>query len=177
MAKLSEINPAGVEALRGIVDFYKYKCILPVARSWPRKIKPPYTILQAQAQIVFGRARQDLGKLTYHMTKEWQNSFNGKRAAWTDAFVSVVMHYWKMTRNYPLIATDFAYITTDTDIQVKWYIYEKGIEPDAEENYYWLQTSLISKTAFETIQKPIFYTLYDDAMIREGAPIIALSEI
>ena len=177
MAKLSEINPAAVEAFRGIVDFYKYKCILPVARKYPKKLTPPYTTLQAQSQLVFGRARHDLGKLSYHMTKEWQSGFSGKRAAWSDAFVSVVMHYWKMTRTYPLIATDFAFITTDEDIQVKWYIYEKGLEPDAEETYYWLQTSLISKSDFATIKKPIFFTLYNDAMIREAAPIIALSEI
>jgi len=52
MATVNKVTGEAVELLRGHIDFYMLRGLLPVARKWPKKIKPPYTALQAEAQAV-----------------------------------------------------------------------------------------------------------------------------
>ncbi|GAI84782.1 unnamed protein product, partial [marine sediment metagenome] len=56
MAIVDKITGEKIERLRGKVDFYLLRGILPVARRWPKKPKPPYTALQAEAMAVFAIA-------------------------------------------------------------------------------------------------------------------------
>ncbi len=58
MAIVNKITAETIERMRGKIDFYLLRGITPVARSWPKKPKPPYTALQAEAMAVFALANK-----------------------------------------------------------------------------------------------------------------------
>lgn len=161
-----------IELLRGSIDFYNLRGVLPVARAWPKKPKPPYTALQAEAQAVFAIACADLSKISLHILQYWRTATEGERRQWTDIFKGISMHYWKINRAIAPIATDFEIIDTGTEYRVKWWIMQDYIDPLTPELYYTMQTPLISKAAFATTATPIYFTLTDDAGTRLVAPYI-----
>ena len=172
MAKVDMIRSETIEQLRGLVDFYNLRGILPVARAWPKKNSPPYTSLQAEAQAVFAIANADLSKITLHMLQYWRAATVGKRKQWTDDFRGIIMHYWKIYRSIPPIATDFEIIETDIDWQVKWWLFQDFIDPTIPEVYYTLQTELIQKEEFVKMGTPLYFMLRNEAGTRLVSPFI-----
>lgn len=172
MAIVDMIRGEAIETLRGVVDFYQLRGILPVARAYPKKITPPYTPRQSEAWAVFRIASQDLSKITLHMLQYWRTATEGKRKQWTDNFKGIIMHYWKLNGTIAPIATDFEIIETATEYRVKWWILQDYINPLTPDEYYTMQTPLILKSAFATTPTPIYFTLIDDAGTRLAAPYI-----
>ena len=172
MAKVNQVTPETIERLRGHVDFYMLRGILPVARRWPKKPKPPYTALQAEAMAVFGIANRKMSKITPNILEKWRLGAFGKRASWTDTFRGIIMKYWKDNRSIPHIALDYELIDEGPDIKVVWDILEVFIDPDVEDNEYQRTSILISKEDILKVQKPIYFTLLDDDKRRAVAPYI-----
>jgi hypothetical protein len=172
MAKVDKISGETIEALRGVVDFYLLKGILPVARSWPKKPKPPYTALQAEAMAVFSIANKNLCRLSANMLEEWRKGTTGVRPQWTDIFRGIIMRYWKINKSIPLIATDYEIIETETEFRIIWSVLQLYINPETPEEKYYLQTSLINKDDMASAPKPIYFTLLSDEGIRLVAPYI-----
>lgn len=172
MAIVDTIRGDSIELLRGVVDFYLLRGILPVARTYPIKIKPPYTPLQAEAMAVFSLASADLAKITLHMLQYWRTATEGKRKQWTDNFKGIIMHFWKLNGTIAPIATDFEIIETATEYRVKWWILQDYIDPLTPDEYYTMQTPLILKSALTAQPPPIYFTLVDDIGTRLAAPYI-----
>jgi len=176
MAKVGNVNPEAIELLRGKVDFYMLRGILPVARRWPKKPKPPYTELQATGMAVFAIANRSMHRITPKMLEAWRVTSFGKKASWTDKYRAIIMKYWKKTRELPLIALDYEVIETATTIKVIWSILEMSLLSGVEEKTYDLTTDIISKSEIDKAVKPIYFTLLDDAGNRLVAPFILYSE-
>lgn len=172
MAIVDKIRPETIEKLRGVIDFYLLRGILPVARSWPKKPKPPYTPLQAEAMAVFAIANDSFHYLTDNIVKAWRISSVGKTAAWTDTFRSLIMKFWKIYRVIAPIAIDYQVIETDTEFKVEWNILQRFINKDMKWEYTTLQTSLINKEDILLAPKPIYFTLLLNGEIRLVAPYI-----
>lgn len=175
MAKLDMIHGEAIEKFRGIVDFYQLRGIVPVARSYPRKITPPYTEKQAQSQAVFALAAQDMSKLTLHILQQWRTNSEGKRKQWPDVFKSLCMSYWKKNRTFPPIATDYEFIQNDDTIQIKWFLFQDYLDPTIPEQYYTLITPLINIDELHNLSGGVFFTLTDDSNTRLPAPYIHFS--
>lgn len=175
MAIVDDLHPEAVELLRGKVDFYKLMGKLPIARAWPKKPTPPYTALQAEAMATFTKAKQSTVRLTLHIIQAWRTLCNGKQEAWADHYCGLIMHYWKIYRTLPPIATDYLVVRTATDYQVKWWILQLYLNPETPEETYTMQTSAISLTEWETVPKPIYFSLTNDAGVRYAAPMIPFS--
>ena len=172
MAIVDKITPETIERLRGIIDFYMLRGILPVARKWPKKPKPPYTALQAEAMAVFGIANDSFHYLTDNIIQAWRVGSVGKTAAWTDVFRSLIMKFWKIYKVIAPIAIDYQVIETDTEFKVKWDILQRFINKDIPWEYTVLETSLINKEDILKAPKPIYFTLLLDGEIRLVAPYI-----
>jgi len=174
MAIVDKIRPETIEKLRGTVDFYLLRGILPVARSWPKKPKPPYTELQAEAMAVFAIANRSLRRISDNILKEWRSGSVGKKQAWTDTFRGLIMNFWKINRGIPMITLDYRLIETSTEFRVEWDILQLYVAPIIEEEKYTMETSLILKSDMEKIQEPIYFTLRDSTGTRQVAPFILL---
>ena len=172
MAIVKEITPETIERMRGVIDFYMLRGITPVARSWPKKPKPPYTDLQAEAMAVFAIANKSMRELTPNMLETWQLSTVGKKPSWTDVYRSIIMKYWKLTRTIAEIALDYEVTETATEFKVSWDILKLYIDPDNPEERYTKATDLISKDDILLAPKPIYFTLSDDSDRRLVAPYI-----
>ena len=175
MAIVDKVTAEQIATLTGIIDFYNLRGVLPVARAWPRKPRPPYTPLQAEGMLVFSIACEDMSKISEHMLATWRASTEGKRQQWTDTFKGLAMQYWKITKKFAAIATDFEIIETATDYTIKWWILQDYLDPETPEEKSILQTDLMSKTTFANTPKPIYFTLSDDNGIRLIAPYILLA--
>ena len=176
MAKVGNVSPEAIELLRGKVDFYMLRGILPVARRWPKKPKPPYTVLQATGMAAFSMAASSMKRLSTHIREAWQISGRGKRSQWPDSYKAIVMKYWKLTRNFPLIALDYEIVETVDTITVVWDILELSLLSGVPEQTYQLTTDIIAKSVIEKAVKPIYFTLLDDAGNRQVAPFILYLE-
>ena len=172
MARVKEITPEAIELLRGKVDFYLLRGILPVARSWPKKPKPPYTALQAEAMAVFAIANKSMHRLNTNILKKWQLSTVGKRPSWTDVYRAIIMKYWKKERKIAPIAINYEVFETGTEVKVSWEVLQLFIDPTVPEETYNLATRLINKNEIEIAEKPIYFTLTDDTKQRLVAPYI-----
>lgn len=172
MAIVDKIAPETIEKLRGTIDFYMLRGILPVARMWPKKPKPPYTALQAEAMAVFAIANDSFHYLTDNIVAAWRISSVGKTAAWTDVFRSLIMKFWKKYKVIAPIAIDYQVIETDTEFKVKWDILQRFIKKDIQWEYTVLETELIDKEDILLAPKPIYFTLLLDGEIRLVAPYI-----
>lgn len=173
MAIVDKVRPETIEKLRGYIDFYMLRGILPVARSWPKKLKPPYTALQAEAMAVFAIANDSFHYLTDNIVTAWRISSVGKTAAWTDVFRSIIMKYWKLNKAIPPIAIDYQVIEEGNYFKVKWDVLQRFIDPDIEWEYTEVETQLINKEDILLAPKPIYFTLSDDGGKRLVAPFIA----
>lgn len=176
MAKVREITPEAIELLRGTIDFYMLRGILPVARSWPKKPKPPYTELQATAMAVFSMSNESMRRLTAKMIEAWRVESFGKRASWTDKYRAIAGKYWKLTREYPLIALDYELVETASTIKVVWDILKLSLIHGVPEDTYQIETNTIDKSDIEKAVKPIYFTLLDDEGRRQVAPHIKYME-
>lgn len=174
MAIIDKIRPESIEKLRGTIDFYLLRGILPVARSWPKKPKPPYTALQAESMAVFAIANDSFRKISDNILIKWREGSVGKRASWTDTFRGIIMSYWKDNRSIAPIATDYELIEIGPDIRIIWDILQVFIDPDKEDEEYQLETFLISKKDILKVQDPIYFTLLNDDKRRLVSPYILL---
>ena len=172
MAKVKEITPEAIELLRGTIDFYMLRGILPVARSWPKKPKPPYTELQATAMAVFSMAASSMKRLSPDMLLAWQSMSVGKRSQWPDSYKAIALKYWKLTREFPLIALDYEVVEAATTVKVVWDILKLSLIHGVPEETYKIETDLIAKSDIEKAVKPIYFTLLDDEGRRQIAPFI-----
>ena len=176
MAIVKEITPETIELLRGTIDFYMLRGILPVARSWPKKPKPPYTDLQAEAMAVFAIANLSMHRLSPNMLEAWQLTTVGIKPSWTDVYRSIIMKYWKLNRCIVSIALDYEVIETATEFRVVWDILQLYIDPGVPEETYRMETNLINKSDILLAPKPIYFTLLDDAQKRLVAPYILFED-
>ncbi len=172
MAIVDKITPETIERLRGIIDFYMLRGILPVARKWPKKPKPPYTALQAEAMAVFAMANSSMHRLTPNMLETWQATTVGVKPSWTDVYRAIIMKYWKLNRTIAPIALDYNVIETDTEFKVVWDILQLYIDPLVPEELYSAETTIINKEDIILAPKPIYFTLSSDDGIRLVAPNI-----
>jgi hypothetical protein len=175
LAKVNKVSAETIERLRGVIDFYTLRGVLPVARTWPKKPTPPYTPLQAEAQEVFKIACENLHKISANMLAYWRLSTEGKREQWTDTFKGLYMQYWKKTRGIAPLATDFKITETATQWRVLWYVLQDHFDPTTPDETYTMQTALLNKADFETTPKPIYFTLTDDTGTRLVCPLILFS--
>lgn len=174
MAIVDKITGEQIELLRGKVDFYLLRGILPVARSWPKKPKPPYTALQAEAMAVFAIANDSFHKISDNILIKWREGSVGKKASWTDTFRGIIMSYWKDNRSIAPIAVNYEVTEIGPDIRVTWDILQRFIDPEVEDQEYQLETFLISKEDILKVKDPIYFTLLDDDKRRLVAPYILL---
>jgi len=172
MAIVKDVTPEQIETLRGRVDFYMLRGILPVARRWPKKPTPPYTDLQATAMKVFSTAAASMKRVKPAIRQAWRVSSVGRRSQWPDSFKAIALKYWKLTRTFPLIGLDYEVIETLTTVAVKWEILEISLISGVEEKIYFEQTHLIQISAIEKYVKPIYFTLLDNEGRRQIAPFI-----
>ena len=176
MAIVKEITPETIELLRGTIDFYLLRGILPVARSWPKKPKPPYTELQATAMAVFSMAASSMKRLSPDIQSAWKVLAVGKRSQWPDSYKAIALKYWKSTREFPLIAKDYEVIETANTIKVVWEILKLSLNQGVPEEIYNIETEEIQKSVIEKAVKPIYFTLLDDESRRQLAPFIKYME-
>ena len=176
MAKVGNVNPEAIELLRGKIDFYMLRGILPVARRWPKKPKPPYTVLQATGMAAFSMANTSMHRLTPNILEAWRKTSFGKKASWPDKYRAIVMKYWKLTRTFPLIALDYEAVEIGDTIKVVWDILELSLLSGVAEKTYQLTTDIIAKSVIEKAAKPIYFTLLDDSGNRLVAPFILYLE-
>ncbi len=175
MAIVDKIRPETIELLRGKIDFYLLRGILPVARSWPKKPKPPYTALQAEAMAVFSIANKSMRRLSDNMLKTWQATTVGITPSWTDVYRSIIMKYWKLNRTIAPIALDYEVFETEDQFKISWDILQLYIDPDTPEETYTKATKLIDKDEILLAPKPIYFTLFDDGQ-RLVAPYILFED-
>jgi hypothetical protein len=176
MAIVKEITPETIELMRGHIDFYMLRGILPVARAWPKKPKPPYTALQAEAMAVFAIANSSMHRLSQNMLETWQMSTLGIKPSWTDVYRSIIMKYWKLKRVIAPIALNYEVIDAGLEFQVSWEILQLYIDPETPEEIYNETTSLIVKEDILLAPKPIYFTLLDDEKNRLVAPYILFED-
>ena len=176
MAIVKEITPETIERMRGVIDFYMLRGITPVARSWPKKPKPPYTALQAEAMAVFAIANESMHRLSENMLKTWQATTVGIKPSWTDVYRKIIMKYWKLTRSIAKIALDYEVVEEETKFKVVWDILELFLDPDKPEERYTYETTLIVKKDILMAPKPIYFTLFDDNGNRQVAPYIIFED-
>ena len=172
MAKIKEMTPEEIEICRGRIDFYMLRGILPVARRWPKKPKPPYTPLQAENMEAFAIANKSMRELKPDMLEAWRVLSVGKRASWTDTYRKIVMSYWKRFRSIPAIAIDYEMIETATTIKVVWDIVQISLKDEPPPNYYKVTSDVINKSDIGKGKDPLYFTLYDDDGVRLVAPWI-----
>lgn len=174
MARLDKISTEQVELLRGLVDFYNYKGILPVARSWPKKPKPPYTELQAEAMSIFALASAYTSMIDGIVLEWWKFTSEGIREQWTDTFKGLAMSYWKATKTFPLIVLDLSLEKNGDDIIITWTTLFTGL--NQPENIKILTSNIINYPSLLILDKPIWFTLLDENDLRQISPFFLLSE-
>lgn len=176
MAKVDKIRPEVIEQFRGLIDFYQDKRTGPIARAWPKKPKPPYTVLQAEAMAVFAIANTSMHRLSTHMLEVWQASTFGIRPSWTDVYRSIIMKYWKLHRSIAIIALDFQVIDAGENFKIVWDLLQLYIDPETPEELFQKETNLINKEDILEAPKPIYFTLLDDEGSRLVAPYILFED-
>ena len=172
MVIVSKITAEMIEKGRGTIDYYMLRGILPVARTWPKKPKPPYTPLQAESMVVFGIANSSMGRISDKMLTAWRVTTFGIKPSWTDVYRSIIMKYWYIKRSIAPIAVNYNVIETDTEFKVEWDILQLYIDPLVPEEIYKVETNLINKEDILLAPKPIYFTLTSDDGIRLVAPNI-----
>ena len=172
MAKVSHITGDNIERFRGKIDFYLWKGKIPVARSWPKKPKPPYTALQAEAMAAFSMICAQMRRLLPAALLAWQVGSEGKREQWTDTFKGLGMKYWKANREVSPIAIDYEVIDSGATFKVKWTILQVYLDGVTPEEIKEMKTDLITKADLEKTVVPTYFTLCDDTGTRLIAPYI-----
>jgi len=175
MAKVKVITPETIERMRGKVDYYWLRGITAVARKWPKKPKPPYTVLQAEAMGVFAMANRSMHRISQNMLDAWRVGTVGIKPSWTDVYRKIIMRYWKINKALPPIALDYLVTETATEFSVSWDILQLYIDPLVPEELYTKATALINKADILEAPKPIYFTLTDGG-VRLVAPYILFED-
>ena len=174
MAKVHSITGENIERFRGKVDFYLWKGQIPVARSWPKKPKPPYTALQAEAMAAFSIICSLMRRLLPGILLAWQIGSEGKREQWTDSFKGLGMKYWKLNREISPVAIDYAIIDYGLTFKVKWIVLQVYLDGVTPEEITEVVSDIITKADLEKTEIPIYFTLLDDTGTRLIAPYIGM---
>jgi len=172
MAKVDRITGENIERFRRKVDFYLWKGQIPVARSWPKKPKPPYTALQAEAMAAFSITCSLMRRLLPPVLTAWQVGLEGKREQWTDTFKGLGMKYWKANREISPVAISYSTIDLGATFIVTWKIlqvYLDGITPEVISD---MESDPITKADLIKNDIPVYFTLVDDSGNRLIAPYI-----
>jgi len=177
MAIVDHITGENIERFRGILDFYMYKCLIPVVRSWPKAPTPPYSAVQAEAMAVFALAASSMKRISANILEEWRKGSEGSRAQWTDVFKGIIMSYWKKYRVIAPIALDFHIDQTETTYQVTWDLLQLYIDPLIPEVLSTVKTTIISKADLLITPGPIYFTLLSDLQERLVAPYILFEAV
>lgn len=172
MAKVDKISPETIERLRGKVDFYLFRGITHVARRWPKKPKPPYTALQAEGMAVFAIGQSSKKRISDNMREEWRKGAVGKREAWGDTFIRMIMKFWKKHRCIAPIALDYSIEETESEFRVKWTLLRLYIDKTIPEVIGEIETLLIKKEDILKMHKPIYVTISDEENTKFVAPYI-----
>ncbi|MBA7573064.1 hypothetical protein ES708_14853 [subsurface metagenome] len=172
MAKAYKITDELKVELKGTIDYYKYYGKFWILKKYPKKIKPPYTALQAEAQAVFTIASKCLRRISEHILEDWRVGSVGKKASWPDTFRGIIMGYWKLYRVIAPIAIDYKIIETDTQFKVEWDILQVYIGNELPEEFYKKEIILIDKKEILKVHKPVYFTLYLNSILRIVAPDI-----
>jgi hypothetical protein len=172
MAKVDRITGEKIEKLRGRVDFYMLRGITPVARRWPKKPKPPYTPLQAEAMAVFRIAQSSKKRISAKMLEAWRRISVGKRPAWGDTFTRLIMEYWKKYECICPIAIDYKIVETEFKFSVEWTGLRLYLEKEIPEVIRKETTVLIAKADILKMKEPVYFTFYDEEGTRLVAPYI-----
>ena len=135
MAKVDAIRGGVVELLRGHIDFYRYKGIVPVARAWPQYKGRPWTELQAEAQSVFRLSRKLTSFVSPNLVAIWRQNTFGKRKQWPDDFTALTLQYWRKTRTLPLFLVDATITETDTEINFVGTMLQANLDPSIENSF------------------------------------------
>ena len=174
MAKVDRITGDNIERFRGKIDFYLWKGKIPVARRWPKKPKPPYTALQAEAMAAFSLICAQMRRLLPSIKTAWQIGSEGKREQWTDTFKGLGMKYWKLNRSISPIAIDYVIIDDGATFKVQWrmlQVYLDGITPEVISD---ILSDSINKADLVKNDLPMYVTLLDNIGTRLIAPYIKL---
>lgn len=177
MAIVDHITGENIERFRGILDFYMYKHILPVVRSWPKAPTPPYSAIQAESMVVFSLAATSMKRISSNMLEEWRKGSEGSRSQWTDVFKGLSMSYWKKYRTIAPIALDFHITETSTTYKVTWDLLQLYIDPLIPEVLSTVETTIISKVDLLITPGPIYFTLLNDVQERLIAPYILFVQV
>lgn len=172
MAIVNEITAETIERMRGTIDFYMLRGILPVARKWPKKPKPPYTALQAEAMAVFAIAQKSKRRLSANILEAWRIISVGKREAWYDTFTDLIMKYWYLNRSIAPIALDYSIVEHETEFRVEWKILQVCLFPNIQEKIIELDNPLTKKEDISKMHEPIYFTLSNKEGTRLVAPYI-----
>jgi hypothetical protein len=174
MAKVDRITGENIERFRGKIDFYMWKGKIPVARSWPKKPKPPYTALQAEAMAAFSITCSLMRRLSPEILSVWQIGAEGKREQWTDTFKGLGMKYWKLNREICPVAIYYQVMDAGATFKVLWkvlQVYLDGVTPEVESI---MTSDIITKADLTKTEIPAYYTLIDDSGTRLIAPLIKM---
>ena len=174
MAKVDRITGANIERFRGKVDFYLWKGQIPVARRWPKKPKPPYTALQAEAMAAFSITCGLMRRLKPGALLAWQKGSEGKREQWTDSFKGLGMKYWKLNRDISPVAIDYSISDSGDTFRVNWTILKVYLDGITPEEITEMVSFVITKADLSKTETPIYFTLLDDTGTRLIAPYIKL---
>ncbi len=174
MAVLKNYNAEAVAKLKGIIDIYNLRDKIVVARKWPRKPKPPYSQLQADAMRAFSLAKGLIKHFSLHITAAWKKWNSGKREQWPDEVAAITMRYWGKTRSFPVFATDYEIVETETTWSCKWWLLQAYIDPDRAFEYSTVSGIVLKKSDIAQYKSPYFFSLYDDDGLRLVAPMILL---
>lgn len=172
MAIVNKVTAETIERLRGVIDFYMLRGILPVARKWPKKPKPPYTALQAEAMAVFSIAQSSKKRLSENILEAWRLLAVGKREAWYDTYTGLIMGYWQKNRSIALIALDYSFVEYETEFKVKWEVLQLYLDPNIPEVIAELESLIIKKEDITKMHDPIYFTLSNSEGQRHAAPYI-----
>lgn len=174
MAKVDKLRPETITRLKGLVDFYTLRGKITVARKWPRKPRPPYTSLQAEAMLVFAMSKKYISKISLHMVDAWKRWNAGKREQWPDEFTGIIMRYWKETRVFCPVALDYEITEDVTTWKCKWTVFEAFLDQSKDPEIHFFETDIIQKSDFSLYEGQLFFTLYDSEGFRLAAPYILL---
>jgi len=99
MAKVDHISGEMIDAFKGSVDFYYWKNI-PVARSWPGKIKQPYTTGQNFRRLLFKSVSEALHKLEDNVINSYKLMSQNISYSWRDLYFKIYLSYGYMFKKY-----------------------------------------------------------------------------
>lgn len=170
MAILQNLNLEAVELFRGTIDFYVRMGKTPVARKWPRKIKPPYTERQREAMAVFSLAAGYTSRIREPILSLWRSSTEGSRQQWTDVIKGIFMTFWKKNNTLPLVVMNFNFNFTDTDLVIDWYVIQPSLtDPEISLT---IHSDPIPISDLRNKPQPVYITLLDDFGNRHACPMI-----